>query len=271
MTQPPSDNTTNTNDDEIFADVEAEAAAMAAAMGFSSFGQQAPLAGDSDADETSAADPNGRPSKKRRYNSRVDAYVGPTPQGTGANDVPVQRRVFASKSEKEDNVGDENEINLDIDDNDNDNDENPAAEASSTTTTITLPINPSLPPKPPQIQVSNHGFNNNNLHNQRGGHSGHGGRGGRGGVGVGVGGRGGHGGHGHGRGDPSKPWYTDYYDPSSNENPWERLEQQRGMEAVGSWLPSRSGGGGGGGRRGGLGSGSGSGASGSQQEGQPVV
>ncbi|KAK0740793.1 hypothetical protein B0T18DRAFT_216329 [Schizothecium vesticola] len=54
------------------------------------------------------------------------------------------------------------------------------------------------------------------------------------------------GGHGGSR-DRKEPWWTEYYDPSSNENPWERLEQARGMEAApGGWIASRSGPGGGG-------------------------
>lgn len=34
-----------------------------------------------------------------------------------------------------------------------------------------------------------------------------------------------------------RDWWTDYYDPSSNENPWELLERKGGLEPVGSWLP----------------------------------
>lgn len=57
------------------------------------------------------------------------------------------------------------------------------------------------------------------------------------------------GGHHGGSRDRKEPWWTGYYDPSSNENPWERLEQGRGMEAApGGWLASRSGAGGGGGK-----------------------
>lgn len=39
-------------------------------------------------------------------------------------------------------------------------------------------------------------------------------------------------------GGPSsgKAWYEDYYDPSSNENPWERLESSMGLSPRGSWL-----------------------------------
>lgn len=31
-------------------------------------------------------------------------------------------------------------------------------------------------------------------------------------------------------------WYIDYYDPASNENPWEGMERFKGLAAVGSWL-----------------------------------
>lgn len=33
-------------------------------------------------------------------------------------------------------------------------------------------------------------------------------------------------------------WYLDYYDPTSNQNPWEQLEQSRSLLSVGPWLPS---------------------------------
>ncbi|KAL2891249.1 hypothetical protein HOO65_010607 [Ceratocystis lukuohia] len=32
-------------------------------------------------------------------------------------------------------------------------------------------------------------------------------------------------------------WYIDYYDPMSNENPWEELEKRKGLEPLGVWLP----------------------------------
>ncbi|KPM34027.1 hypothetical protein AK830_g12547 [Neonectria ditissima] len=38
--------------------------------------------------------------------------------------------------------------------------------------------------------------------------------------------------------DPSRgPWYEGYYDPMSNENPWDRIEKTRGISSVGTWLP----------------------------------
>lgn len=36
--------------------------------------------------------------------------------------------------------------------------------------------------------------------------------------------------------DSSKPWYTDYYDSSSNQNPWQRLETSLGLQPLGTWM-----------------------------------
>ncbi|KAI0376405.1 hypothetical protein F5Y04DRAFT_211264 [Hypomontagnella monticulosa] len=51
--------------------------------------------------------------------------------------------------------------------------------------------------------------------------------------------RGGRGGYqtnkGQGR-EPGKNWWDDYYDPSSNVNPWERLELTQGLGPRGSWM-----------------------------------
>ncbi|KXH61212.1 hypothetical protein CSAL01_12095 [Colletotrichum salicis] len=33
-----------------------------------------------------------------------------------------------------------------------------------------------------------------------------------------------------------KPWWEGYYDPASNENPWERLEKKAGVLPKGTWL-----------------------------------
>ena len=34
-------------------------------------------------------------------------------------------------------------------------------------------------------------------------------------------------------------WYVGYYDPSFNENPWIRLEKEKGLQPKGKWLESR--------------------------------
>jgi hypothetical protein len=40
-----------------------------------------------------------------------------------------------------------------------------------------------------------------------------------------------------GGGAESRVWYEGYYDHLSNENPWDRLEKAKGLEAKGSWVP----------------------------------
>ncbi|EFX06697.1 hypothetical protein CMQ_7018 [Grosmannia clavigera kw1407] len=65
--------------DDVLSDDELDAAAIAAAMGFSSFGSQV------------------HPNKKRRFNPRADAVVAAGGQGSGANTVPVaQPRALSS-------------------------------------------------------------------------------------------------------------------------------------------------------------------------------
>lgn len=39
-----------------------------------------------------------------------------------------------------------------------------------------------------------------------------------------------------GRGNFNKKWYEGYYDPSFNENPWAKLEVERGLQAKGTWV-----------------------------------
>ncbi|KAI0846471.1 hypothetical protein F5Y00DRAFT_142094 [Daldinia vernicosa] len=36
--------------------------------------------------------------------------------------------------------------------------------------------------------------------------------------------------------EPGKKWWDDYYDPSSNINPWERLEHIKGLGPRGNWM-----------------------------------
>jgi len=37
------------------------------------------------------------------------------------------------------------------------------------------------------------------------------------------------------RGQKNEKWFIDYYDPTFNENPWERLEKQNGLEPLCKW------------------------------------
>ncbi|KAM7220228.1 hypothetical protein V8F06_004370 [Rhypophila decipiens] len=186
-----------------------EAAAMAAAMGFSSFGMQE----------------SNRPSKKRRFN---DGPVDVADAGTGANSLPLHPRESTQIQ-----ITDTDEIDLDGDE------EDPAVENKTQDQQPPHPAPASLhglPSKPPPVtapdfelpvvppppEADTPAFQ----------------------VGGGRGGNFGDRGRGRGGGNgPNRQWYLDYYDPSFNENPWERLEQAKGMSAVGSWLPSRSAGG----------------------------
>ncbi|KAK3344332.1 hypothetical protein B0T25DRAFT_323933 [Lasiosphaeria hispida] len=197
-----------------------DAAAMAAMLGFSTFGMR-------DAD---------RPAKKRRFHAHADDAVvaglpssnphhlprkPPAPVSSGANSLPLHPREAAPPSVGKAKAalgGDVDEINLGEEDNDDDDEEGGGVAVQ--------PQDPQAmsPPVIPGPEFDSA-------------------RGGRGGLGRGGRGGGGRGGFGH---DTGRQWWTDYYDPSSNENPWERLEQTRGLEPVGTWLASRPGGGRGG-------------------------
>lgn len=52
-------------------------------------------------------------------------------------------------------------------------------------------------------------------------------------------GRGRGGGGGRERGERNEKWYEDYYDPTFNENPWARLEKEKGLPSVGTWLENQ--------------------------------
>lgn len=52
-------------------------------------------------------------------------------------------------------------------------------------------------------------------------------------------GRGRGGGGGRERGERNEKWYEDYYDPTFNENPWARLEKEKGLHSIGTWLESQ--------------------------------
>jgi len=43
---------------------------------------------------------------------------------------------------------------------------------------------------------------------------------------------------GRGGGSRNERWYEDYYDPSFNYNPWEKIEKAKGLEPRGTWLES---------------------------------
>lgn len=187
-------------------EVEGDEAAMAEAMGFSSFGAQ------------------DRPQKKRRYNPAADASTGMQRQShsgqgvrvkeasTGSNSTPLGTSSRNATQEGSANTG---EIDLGDDD-----DEGEALRKSSTrlveeqetTSSSSAEARPaSLPARP----APGTGFVGSTT--------------GRSSDGQGQ------------RTRPSKGsrelWYEGYYDHTSNENPWERLEKSLGLESRGSWVP----------------------------------
>ncbi|KAJ4155160.1 hypothetical protein LMH87_000417 [Akanthomyces muscarius] len=172
------------------------AAAMAAAMGFSSFGAQNPQ------------------SKKRKYNPNNDAVVSidhDERHGTGANSAPVgERRAPPANAD---------EIALDDEDdgaNADDGAAAPGAVASAPEDAAAdLPHGigagvAGLPQRPAPAQG---GFAGNR--HPRGGAS-----------------RQASGDH-HGT---NKLWYVDYYDHFSNENPWAKLEEAAGLQPISTWV-----------------------------------
>ena len=156
----------------------AEAAAMAEAMGFSTFGSQ-------------------NPHKKRRYNPSADFSSSSTKNidavaATGGNAAPLG----TSRPSAASAPANTNEIDLNDEDNDEDGTEGNPSQISSV---------PGLPARP-AASVGSVGYVQRPRNHQQ-------------------------------RDDPDRPpWYEGYYDRSSNENPWERLEKEHGLQPRGSWV-----------------------------------
>ncbi|KAL1877588.1 hypothetical protein VTK73DRAFT_8497 [Phialemonium thermophilum] len=222
-----------------------DSAAVAAAMGFSSFGTQ-------------------HPSKKRRFNARADAVVAPPTQQQQQQQQPLSSSLppkppapamwepIAEDPTRQDAGGsahqprfseagggailpirNTDEIRLDLDDDDdgsggggrdgggmnlegaNSRDVDPGSQYGAT------PVGSGYSTQGRQfgtISAQVYGDQSWVTGRGRGGGGSTSGRGGRQGTGARI-------------------WWTDYYDPSSNENPWESLEIAKGLKPVGSWLP----------------------------------
>lgn len=210
------------------------AAAMAEAMGFSGFGSQRPA--------------------KRKFNANADAAVSASPREkkggnvskTGANNAPLgTRRPLqlpppTSASLPARSVENADEIDLDGDDErgseahdlgatafgarnklidalqtpggyESEDEDSMVVQPSSHTIVDNGP--PGLPSRPPHQQSLLKGQNHQHARGGRGGSYGA--------DGAGTGGA---------------PWWEGYYDARINENPWERLEKERGMLPRGTWL-----------------------------------
>ncbi|EGR48590.1 uncharacterized protein TRIREDRAFT_107374 [Trichoderma reesei QM6a] len=185
-----------------------EAAAMAQAMGFSSFGAQP------------------RP-QKRKYNPHADAVTSSDsataqraaakPSVTGSNSTPLG---LVASRKPDSAAANADEIDLDEDEDQAKDDdksanvdnadvlENSAGVSEEKPTQSSAPASvrpPGLPNRPP----------------------------------PGVGAPSSSGGHhprtNHRREDDDS-WSEGYYDPQSNENPWRRLEEAKGLQPLGTWL-----------------------------------
>ncbi|XXG97876.1 hypothetical protein Hte_004190 [Hypoxylon texense] len=207
---------------------EDTAAAMAAAMGFSSFGAQ------------------GNSNKRRKFNPRADAVVdGAAPEAkTGSNATPLGVRTTHNKDE------------IDLDDDDDDDEglgapgsegkpghlqdglwnEEGGNESGSQYLDTSRPATVDTAVDDIQSKIDNivgapipnwPGIESFSSYSSK-----RGGRGNREGYQFNQGqGQG----QGHGR-EPAEKWWEGYYDPSSNVNPWERLEQTKGLEPRGKWM-----------------------------------
>lgn len=210
-----------------------DAAAMAEAMGFSSFGGQ-------------------KSNKRRKFNPGADAVVASDPNSTlamqtssswgggpmssGSNSTPLGIR-----------AQNKDEIALDLDNDDEGGESGPAIGAAATQDTVDKGDLESryLDTSRPSTLVSEEPGDGlqTKIDSIVGAY--HGGQTQQPSTvpvfnpGTRGGGRGGRGGYQSGRGrdrDQGKKWWEDYYDPSSNVNPWERLEQDRGLKPRGQWM-----------------------------------
>ncbi|OTA92599.1 hypothetical protein M434DRAFT_396368 [Hypoxylon sp. CO27-5] len=205
-------------------DTEDTTTAMAQAMGFSSFGTQ------------------DNPNKRRRFNPRADAVVASTSTPTGPpHHNSVSRRVESGSNATPLGVRTRNEDEIDLEgiedeanpstggghntlNNDDDNNrESRYLDTSHPPAAIAVDLNDD------DKRLWNSGTIGVSFHDFIGGPSSFGGpmapR--RGGGYRPIGGR------AH---ESEKEWWEDYYDPSSNVNPWEQLEQTKGLGPRGRWM-----------------------------------
>lgn len=211
-----------------------DSASMAEAMGFSGFGMQRP------------------PSKKRKFNPHADAAVASSNHNnkrvspTGANSAPLGQKVMRlpppSVAEKTgtdeidlggddiDNAGDKDDEAVNPDDPDSRYidtsrpsrgyfpEELAEMEAQQRIDAILAnSTSPGLPARPPPA-AGDGNFNQHGSHH-------HGNQRGRGNKSARN--------HQH----SGKSWWEGYYDPTTNQNPWEVLEKKLGMQPRGKWLP----------------------------------
>ncbi|KAH7320058.1 hypothetical protein B0I35DRAFT_478347 [Stachybotrys elegans] len=154
------------------------------------------------------------PSKKRRYNPRADAAV-PTPDktsqpaGTGSNSTPL-----GSTARRE--GGTVLATGTDVTEQATSTSRLPASSHGFQDTTpeniSTLPAPPSSLPARPMPADGHTRSSTTGAAEQR-----------------------------HFDRSTNDNWYEGYYDPSSNENPWERLEKSLGLQSKGTWITRSAG------------------------------
>lgn len=221
-------------------DDDPDAAAMAEAMGFSGFGSQRPA--------------------KRKFNANADAAVSSAPQEkkggyvskTGANNAPLGVRrplnLPAPTSNSSGGMADtRNAEEIDLEEDDRglggaddqgvvdlevknkvtqalqtpggyQSEDADSMVAQPPTHTVVDNGPPGLPSRPPNQQIFMH---------SHGRHQGRAGQGGPRHVGP--------------VGTAGAPWWEGYYDAKMNENPWEKLERERGLQPRGTWLARKAG------------------------------
>ncbi|KAI1444257.1 hypothetical protein F5Y02DRAFT_178577 [Annulohypoxylon stygium] len=222
-------------------DLEDTAAAMAEAMGFSSFGAQ-------------------NANKRRKFNPRADDAVVASTSAIPLHQTGAIKEVKSGSNTTPLGVRVQNKDEIDLEEDDhqldapqsetqhglnNDNSDQPGPQYMDTSRPSTTAMTESTDdiqskidnltgatPHQWEAQSSPFGFDRGASY--RGGY-GRGYQGNRGrGQGRGRGrGRGGGGGQGH---ESGHKWWEGYYDPSTNTNPWESLEKASNLEPVGSWM-----------------------------------
>lgn len=148
-----------------------------------------------------------RPQKKRRYNPGADAqvHISKPESSTGPNMTPLgARKGEGGSATAPDHASgtkaNDDEINLD-----DEADEEPPTPAPSQQ----QPLPHGLPQRPAfASSQGNSGAHDTMPH--------------------------------HGSRNEQRAWYKDYYDPRFNQNPWDKLERNLGLQAQGTWLPQNS-------------------------------
>lgn len=204
-------------------DAEDTTTAMAQAMGFSSFGAQ------------------NNSNKRRKFNPRADAVVASSSTPTDAHHHnSVAQRVESGSNATPLGVRTRNEDEIDLEGGEDE------ANASTTGGRDNLNnagnsgpgpqyLNTSRPPAAIALDFNDYGQSRMDSILGVSSHQLIAGPSSFGGPSIPRRGGGYHPNRGRGH-ESGKEWWEDYYDPSSNVNPWEQLEQTKGLGPRGRWM-----------------------------------